>query len=221
MQKIDEALRHVGVVPVITLQHAEVAVPLARALLAGDVRCIEVTFRTAAAAAAIQQIAGTVKDMLVGAGTVLTVPQAEHALRVGARFIVSPGFDAAVVAWCQHHDLPVFPGVATPTEIQRALASDLRLLKLFPAAALGGVELLKALAGPFPEAHFLPTGGISQHTLAAYLSLPNVAACGGSWLATSSLLDAGRFQEITQRARAARAIVRRVRGEHEESEVNT
>lgn len=215
MEKIFEALCQIGVVPVIAIDRAEDAVPLARALLAGGIGCAEITFRTAAAAEAIRRLTGEVREMLAGAGTVLTVQQAEQAALAGAQYIVSPGFDAAVVDWCQEHHVPVLPGVATPTEINMALARGVKILKFFPAEEFGGVRMLKALYGPYPEVRFIPTGGIRAHNLAEYLALPNVAACGGSWMATSKMIAGGQFEEIARLSTEARAIVRRERGERE------
>jgi 2-dehydro-3-deoxyphosphogluconate aldolase / (4S)-4-hydroxy-2-oxoglutarate aldolase len=215
MEKIFEALCQIGVVPVIAIDRADDAVPLARALLAGGIGCAEITFRTAAAAEAIRRLTGEVREMLAGAGTVLTVQQAEQAALAGAQYIVSPGFDAAVVDWCQEHHVPVLPGVATPTEINMALARGVKILKFFPAEEFGGVRMLKALYGPYPEVRFIPTGGIRAHNLAEYLALPNVAACGGSWMATSKMIAGGQFEEIARLSTEARAIVRRERGERE------
>jgi 2-dehydro-3-deoxyphosphogluconate aldolase / (4S)-4-hydroxy-2-oxoglutarate aldolase len=211
MEKIFEALCQIGVVPVIAIDRADDAVPLARALLAGGIGCAEITFRTAAAAEAIRRLTGEVREMLAGAGTVLTVQQAEQAALAGAQYIVSPGFDAAVVDWCQEHHVPVLPGVATPTEINMALARGVKILKFFPAEEFGGIRMLKALYGPYPEVRFIPTGGIRAHNLAEYLALPNVAACGGSWMATSRMIAEGQFEEIARLSTEARAIVRRER----------
>jgi 2-dehydro-3-deoxyphosphogluconate aldolase/(4S)-4-hydroxy-2-oxoglutarate aldolase len=215
MTKTFEALSRIGVVPVITIDRPQDAVPLARALLNGGLGCAEITFRTASAQEAIQRISGECHEMLVGAGTVLTVQQAEQAIRAGAQYIVAPGFDAAVVDWCQEHSVPVLPGVATPTEINMALARGVKLLKFFPSEEIGGVRMLKALYAPYQEVQFIPTGGIKAHNLAEYLVLPNVVACGGSWMATGSMISEGKFDEITRLSREARAIVQRTRGESE------
>ena len=215
MHKLFEAIGRIGVLPVIALERAEDAVPLARALLAGGIECAEITFRTPAAAEAIRKMSGEVSEMLVGAGTVLTVQQAEQAISAGAQYIVSPGFDAAVVDWCQKQGVPVLPGVATPTEINMALVRDVKLLKFFPAEEFGGMRMLKALHGPYPDVRFIPTGGINATNLAQYLTLTNVVACGGSWMATSSMLSRGQFDEIARVSEEARAIVRRTRGEGE------
>jgi 2-dehydro-3-deoxyphosphogluconate aldolase/(4S)-4-hydroxy-2-oxoglutarate aldolase len=215
MTKTFEALSRIGVVPVITIDRPQDAVPLARALLNGGIGCAEITFRTASAEEAIQRIGGECHEMLVGAGTVLTVQQAEQAIRAGAQYIVAPGFDAAVVEWCLGNGVPVLPGVATPTEINMALARGVKLLKFFPAEEIGGVRMLKTLHAPYQEVQFIPTGGINARNLAEYLALPNVVACGGSWMATESMISEGRFDEIARLSREARAIVGRARGESE------
>lgn len=209
------ALSRIGLVPVITVESPRHAVPLAEALLDGGIGCAEVTFRTPSAAEAIHGISSQCRELLVGAGTVLTVPQAEQATQAGAQYVVAPGFDPAVVDWCQEHNVPVIPGVATPTEISMALARGLNLLKFFPAEAMGGVPMLRALYPPFAGVRFVPTGGITVANLPQYLALPNVAACGGSWMAKEGMISAGRFAEIARLSREARAIVGRVRGEPE------
>jgi 2-dehydro-3-deoxyphosphogluconate aldolase/(4S)-4-hydroxy-2-oxoglutarate aldolase len=185
-------LSRIGLVPVITIDSPRDAVPLAEALLEGGIGCAEVTFRTPSAGEAIHGISSTCREMLVGAGTVLTVEQAEQA-----------------------HNVPVIPGVATPTEISMALARGMDLLKFFPAEAMGGVQTLRALSAPFAGVRFVPTGGITAANLPQYLALPNVAACGGSWMAKESMISAGKFTEIARLSRQARAIVRQVRGEPE------
>ena len=215
MTKTFETISRIGVVPVITIDRPQDAVPLARALLDGGIGCAEITFRTSSAEEAMQRIRGECHEMLVGAGTVLTVQQAEQAVRAGAQYIVAPGFDAAVVDWCQGHGIPVLPGVATPTEINMALARGVKLLKFFPSEEIGGVRMLKALHAPYQEVQFIPTGGIKAHNLAEYLTLPNVVACGGSWMATGSMISEGKFDEIARLSGEARAIVHRARGESE------
>ena len=208
-------LSRIGLVPVITIDSPRDAVPLAEALLDGGIGCAEVTFRTPSAGEAIHGISSTCGELLVGAGTVLTVEQAEQATQAGARYVVAPGFDPAVVDWCQAHNVPVIPGVATPTEISMALARGLDLLKFFPAEAMGGVPTLRALSAPFASVRFVPTGGITAANLPQYLALPNVAACGGSWMVKESMISAGKFTEIARLSRQARAIVHQVRGEPE------
>jgi len=209
------ALSRIGLVPVITIESPRDAVPLAEALLDGGIACAEVTFRTPAAGEAIHGISSTCGELLVGAGTVLTVEQAEQATQAGAQYVVAPGFDPAVVGWCQERNVPVIPGVATPTEISMAVARGLSLLKFFPAEAMGGVQALQALSAPFAGVRFIPTGGITVANLPQYLALPNVAACGGSWMAKEGMISAGRFAEIARLSRQARAIVHQVRGQPE------
>ena len=215
MSKTFEELGQIGLVPVITINRPQDAVPLARALLQGGIPCAEITFRTPSAAEAIRKIADECPEMLVGAGTVLTVQQAEQAVQAGARYIVSPGFDPGVVDWCLERQVPVIPGVATPTEINMALAKGITLLKFFPAEEIGGARMLKVLYAPYSEVRFIPTGGITSHNLAQYITLPNVVACGGSWMATQSMISENKFDEIARVAGEAREIVRLTRGEEE------
>ncbi len=199
-------LDEVRVVPVVAIPRADDAVPLARTLVAAGLPCAEITFRTAAAAAAIAAIAAAVPELRVGAGTVLTVEQAEAALQAGASFIVAPGFDPAVVDFALQRGVPIVPGVCTPTEVTLALARGLSLLKLFPAEAAGGVAYLKALAAPFGAARFVPTGGIGPDNLASYLAVRQVVACGGSWMVTKELIAAGDFDTIGGLAAEARRL---------------
>ena len=213
MYEIVEVFGRMGLIPVITIERPEDAVPLAQALLAGDVQCVEITFRTAAAEEAIRRIAREVPAILVGAGTVLTIQQARKAVDAGAHYIFAPGFDEDLVVWCRGQRVPVIPGAATATEITLALRRGLSLLKFFPAEELGGTRMLKALAGPFREIKFIPTGGINAKNLPDYLRLPNVVACGGSWIAESRLVSEGRFDEITHLAQEARFIISQARAE--------
>lgn len=206
------ALSASGILPVVTVARPDQAVPLAEALIAGGLPLIEITFRSDAAADAIRAIRAGAPGMLVGAGTVLTTAQADAAIEAGAAFLVSPGFDAAVVDHALGRDVPVMPGVATPSEIQAALSRDLRLVKLFPAAVLGGTAYLQALQGPYPMMRFVPTGGVTAANLADYLALGCVAAVGGTWLAKAATVAAGGWDEIEQLTREAVAIVARLRG---------
>jgi len=200
-----------GILPVVTVPRPDQAVPLARALLAGGISCVEVTFRSDAAAEAIRAIRASVPEMLVGAGTVLTTEQADAAIDAGAAFLVSPGFDATVVHHALAQDIPVMPGIATPTELQAALVRGLRLVKVFPAAALGGPAFLRALEGPYPMMRFVPTGGVTVANLADYLALDCVAAVGGTWLARAGSVAAGDWAEVERLAREAVAIVKGAR----------
>lgn len=200
---LETRIRQIGIVPVVVLDDASHAAPLAAALAAGSLPVAEVTFRTAAAADSIAAMAAQ-PGMLVGAGTVLTVDQVDQALAAGARFIVSPGFSADVVAHCLARGVPVFPGVATASEVQRAYEAGLRTVKFFPAEAVGGLSALKAIGAPYSMMRFIPTGGIHADTAPAYLAHPAVVAVGGSWMVAKSLVAAGRFDEIT--ALAAEAV---------------
>lgn len=212
MTDLLEELGHLGVVPVVKIERSEDAVELGRALLAGGLPCAEITFRTEAAEEAIQRISSSLPEIIVGAGTVLSVDQARRAVSAGARFIVSPGFNPKVVDWCLQNEIPVTPGVVTPTEIDMALEKGLEILKFFPAEAMGGIATLKAIAAPYGGIKFIPTGGINQDNLADYLAQPSVHCCGGSWLVKANLISAGRFDEITQLTRDAISVVHRVRG---------
>jgi 2-dehydro-3-deoxyphosphogluconate aldolase/(4S)-4-hydroxy-2-oxoglutarate aldolase len=200
-----------GVLPVVTIDQADRAGALGEALVAGGLPCAEITFRTGAAPKVIEALTRAFPAMLVGAGTVTKVEQARAAVAAGARFVVSPGFDAAVVDWCLEEDVPVVPGIMTPTELGRALSTGIRVVKFFPAEPTGGVAMLNALGGPYPDARFIPTGGIDAGNLADYLRLPMVVACGGSWLVSSKLIEDGDFPRITELTAAAVDRVRTVR----------
>lgn len=211
MDTILNSLGDLGVIPVVAIESAAHAVPLGDALCAGGLPCAEITFRTAAAADAIAQMAAAFPGMLVGAGTVLTVEQAARAVDAGAKYIVSPGFDAAVVEWCLARGVPITPGVMTPTEISAALGRGLTVLKFFPAETAGGIKMLKAIGGPFGGIRFIPTGGISAANLADYLALPMVHACGGSWMVKKQLIADEQFATITALAQEAVQTVHQVR----------
>ena len=205
------ALLDAGVVPVITLARPEQGVPVAEALLAGGLTCAEITFRSDAAPAAIEMIRSRVPALLVGAGTILTTAQADAAIAAGASFLVAPGFNPAIVDHVLARGIPMLPGVCTPSEIEQALARGLHLVKLFPAAAMGGVAYLRALAGPYPMVRYVPTGGITAGDVAGYLALPSVVAVGGTWLAAGDLVAAGAWETIRGLAAEAAAIVGRAR----------
>ncbi len=210
MNDVLARLGQLGLLPVIKIEQEEHAVPLGKALLDGGLPCAEITLRTAAGEGAIRRIAAELPEVLVGAGTVLSVEQAQRAVSAGARYVVSPGFDPEVVDWCLTQGVPVMPGVATPTEIIMALKKGLQILKFFPAETLGGVGMLKALADPFSNVKFVPTGGINPANLAEYLGLPNVHACGGSWMVPGRLLMQ-QFGEITRLVTEARSLVQQAR----------
>ncbi|MGC4789778.1 bifunctional 4-hydroxy-2-oxoglutarate aldolase/2-dehydro-3-deoxy-phosphogluconate aldolase [Micromonospora sp. DT178] len=190
------------ILPVVVLDDARDAAPLADALVRGGLRCAEVTFRTDAAAESIRVMSER-PDLLVGAGTVLTPAQVDQAVEAGARFVVTPGFSPAVVRRCQELGVPVFPGVATGTEIQMALDAGLDTVKFFPAEQLGGVGMIKALAAPYRSVRFIPTGGVNTANLADYLALPAVLAVGGTWMVAPDLIAAGRWDEVAARTAAA------------------
>jgi 2-dehydro-3-deoxyphosphogluconate aldolase/(4S)-4-hydroxy-2-oxoglutarate aldolase len=206
---VERALERIRIVPVIVIESADRAVDLADALIAGGLPCAEITFRTPAAAEALRRIAGERPEVLVGAGTVLTPEQAARARDAGARFVVSPGINRRVVEWCQAHDLPVVPGVCTPTEIETALECGLRVVKFFPAEPCGGIAYLKAIAAPFPNLSFMPTGGVNAANVGGYLAFPRVVACGGSWMAPAEWIAAGAFDRIREAARDAVTLTRR------------
>ncbi len=206
-----ETLGQLGVIPVVKIDDASQGPRLATALLAGGLPCAEITFRTAAAGEAIRLISAAQREVLVGAGTVLTVAQAELAVAAGACFIVSPGFDPRVVDWCLQRNVPIIPGIATPTEALMALNKGLNILKFFPSEALGGIPMLEAISAALVGVKFIPTGGIGAANMADYLRLPMVHAVAGSWLATSKMIASGAFEEVTRLASEAVAIVQQVR----------
>jgi 2-dehydro-3-deoxyphosphogluconate aldolase/(4S)-4-hydroxy-2-oxoglutarate aldolase len=193
--EIDSVLQGSRILPVLTVPDPAMTDRLTEALAAGGARCAEVTFRTPGAEQVLETMA-THGGLTVGAGTVLTRDQAERAVASGARFVVSPGYDQEVVARCQELRVPVVPGIATATELMRALRAGCHTVKLFPAEPLGGLRTLRALAAPFPQARFIPTGGIEYSHLASYLAAPGVLAVGGSWMATATHLERGDYEEI-------------------------
>jgi len=197
MTEMYEKLGQLKLIPVVVIEDAADAAPLGRALLDGGLPCAEVTFRTAAAPQAIAALA-ELGGLLVGAGTVLTVDQAKQAVDSGAEFIVTPGFNPQVVGYCVDNDIPVIPGVCTPSGIEAALGFGLNVVKFFPAEAFGGLKTLKAIGGPYGMMKFIPTGGISPDNLVDYLAFDKVLACGGSWIVKKDLIAAGDFAEITR-----------------------
>ena len=204
--EVVERLAALRVVPVLTATDADEAERACEALLAGGLSAVEVTFRTDAAADAIRRVA-QIDGLVVGAGTILSTAQLAQALDAGASFAVAPGTNATVVEAARATGVPFFPGVATPSEIERARELGCRVLKVFPASILGGPPLLKALAAVYRDVRFVPTGGITAENLASYLGVPAVLACGGTWICEQSLLREGRFDEVERRAREAVALV--------------
>ncbi len=195
---IELLLPDIGVVPVAAVERAEDAVPLAQALCAGGLPCVEITFRTKSAGESIRLITENCPEILVGAGTVLTTKQVDEAAQAGAAFIVCPGFDAEIVDYCIQKEIPVFPGCVTPSEVAQAVKRGLKTVKFFPAEAFGGLETIKALAAPYAGLKFMPTGGICAGNLGAYLADTAVLACGGSWMVKGDLVKAGKFDEIKE-----------------------
>lgn len=198
MNKMSEQISAMGIVPVIKIDRVEDAVPLAKALCAGGLPCAEVTFRTDAAEASIRAIAAELPEMLVGAGTVLSIQQVDKAVAAGAKFIVSPGLNPKVVAYCVEKQIPVFPGTANPSDMEAALELGLEIVKFFPAEANGGLKAIKAMAAPYGNLKFMPTGGINQNNLTEYLAFDRIIACGGSWMVDPALINAGDFDAVTR-----------------------
>lgn len=205
-------LRQLRLVPVIVIDEPRSAPALGRALSEGGLPCAEVTFRTAGAREALARLTAECPGVLAGAGTVLTPAQAKDARAAGARFVVAPGFNPAVVDCCIENDIPVFPGIATPSEIEAALSRGLSVLKFFPAEPLGGIAYLKAISAPYNGIEFMPTGGIGLQNVGAYLSFPRVVACGGSWMAPAEWIAAGEFERITAEVKKAVAAVQPANG---------
>jgi Entner-Doudoroff aldolase len=208
LRRFEEA----GVFPIIVIDRAEDAAPLAEALLSAGMGIAEVTFRTDAAAAAMETVSTRFPEILLGAGTVLRPEQARRAVDVGARFVLSPGFNPVVVDACGELGLPIFPGVCTPTEIEAAMAKGLSVLKFFPAEAMGGVKFLQAISAPLSMVRYLPTGGVNPQNLGDYLRFKQTLACAGTWIVKKEWLAEGRFDLIGKEAAEALAIARSLRG---------
>ncbi|MBO4498121.1 MAG: bifunctional 4-hydroxy-2-oxoglutarate aldolase/2-dehydro-3-deoxy-phosphogluconate aldolase [Lachnospiraceae bacterium] len=203
MNDILTKIGQIGIVPVVALDRAEDALPLGKALMVGGIPCAEVTFRTAAAKEAIRIMTSNFPDMLVGAGTVLSCEQVDEAVEAGAKFIVSPGLNPEVVKYCIDKEIPVTPGVATPSEVEQAIGLGLDVVKFFPAEAAGGLPMIKAMSAPYTSMKFMPTGGINKDNIATYLAFNKVLACGGSFMVDKKLIAAGRFDEVARLSREA------------------
>lgn len=201
---IQKIMAESGIVPVVVLEDAKDAVPTAKALLAGGIRVMEITFRTAAAEASIKAVAEGCPDIVVGAGTIVTLEQCKTAIAAGAKFIVAPGFDGEVVDYCIENNVPITPGCVTPTEIMMALKKGLHLLKYFPANVYGGLKGLKSLSAPFGSVKFIPTGGVNNDNVSEFAAAPFVQAVGGSWICPKADISAGNFEKITKLCREAR-----------------
>ena len=200
-----ERLARAGVVPVVVIDDAKDAVPTANAMVAGKIDVMEITFRTAAAPDAIEAVSKNCPDMLVGAGTILNLEQCKLAVSKGAKFIVSPGFDPQVVAWCIENGIAVTPGCVTPTEITAAVNMGLKVVKFFPANVYGGLNAMKNLSAPFVGVKFMPTGGVNAQNLREYIDAPFIHAVGGSWVCPKADIAAGNFEKITQLCAEAHA----------------
>ena len=212
MSTINEQFKKIGIIPVVVLDDAKDALPLGKALCEGGLPCAEVTFRTAAAEETIRIMSSEFPDMLVGAGTVLTTEQVDRAVAAGAKFIVSPGFNPKVVKYCQEKNIPITPGIQTPTEIEAALELGLTTVKFFPAEPAGGLKMIKAIAAPYVNVSFMPTGGISESNVREYLAYNRIVACGGSWMVKKDLVANGEFDKIRDMVAEAAAIVKEIRG---------
>ena len=212
MNTLNQKISEIGVVPVIKLNHPERdAVPLAKALCEGGVPVAEVTFRAAGAPTAIKTMKETCPDMIVGAGTVTTTAQIDEAIAAGAEFIVTPGFDAELVAYCQEKNIAIYPGCTTPSDYHQALKFGLEVLKFFPAEQSGGLAKIKSMSAPFPMFKVMPTGGVNLKNLKDYLSSPIIAACGGSYMVTADLIDNQKWDEIIGLCKQSREIVKEAR----------
>ena len=201
MNQILEEISNIGVVPVVAIDHKDDAAPLADALTKGGLPCAEVTFRTPAAEESIRIMAEQFPDMLLGAGTVLTTEQADRAIAAGAKFIVSPGFNPKVVSHCIEKNIPITPGISSPSDMEQAIEMGLDAVKFFPAVPSGGLSMIKALAAPYHTMRFMPTGGVTPQNLTEFLDYPKILACGGTWMVKPELLATGNFEEITRLTR--------------------
>lgn len=212
MESIFEEIRELGIVPVVVLDDAKDAEPLGKALCEGGLPCAEVTFRTDAAEESIRIMSEKYPDMLIGAGTVLTTDQVDRAVAAGAKFIVSPGLNPRIVKYCIEKGVPICPGCASPSDIEQALENGLKVVKFFPAEPAGGLPMIKAMAAPYVDVMFMPTGGIKPSNVRSYLEYDRILACGGSWMVPGNLVKEGDFERITELTREAVGIVKEVRG---------
>lgn len=212
MNKVLEQFAQIGIIPVVVLNDVKDAIPLGKALMEGGLPCAEVTFRTDAAEESIRVMAKEFPDMLVGAGTVLTIEQVDRAVNAGAKFIVSPGINPKVVEYCVNNNIPITPGTCNPTNVETAIEFGLDVVKFFPAEAAGGLKYIKAIAAPYPQMKFMPTGGISEANVREYLAYDRIIACGGSWMVKGDLIKAGDFDKIRELTRNAANIVKEIRG---------
>ena len=212
MNEVLKQIEKIGIVPVVVLNDAKDAEPLAKALCEGGLPCAEVTFRTEAAEECIRIMSEKFPEMFVGAGTVLTTDQVNRAVAAGAKFIVSPGTNPRIVKYCVERNIPITPGTANPSDVEQALENGLEVVKFFPAEPLGGLKLIKAMAAPYVGVKFMPTGGINANNVREYLAYDRILACGGSWMVSNDLVKAGDFAKITELTREAANIVKEIRG---------
>ena len=212
MNEVLKQIEKIGIVPVVVLNDAKDAEPLGKALCEGGLPCAEVTFRTDAAEESIRIMSEKFPEMLVGAGTVLTIEQVDRAVNAGAKFIVSPGLNPKVVAYCVEKGIPVTPGTANPSNVEQAMEFGLDVVKFFPAEQAGGLAYIKAIAAPYTGMKFMPTGGINAKNVKEYLACDKILACGGSWMVKGDLVKAGEFDKITELVREAANIVKEIRG---------
>ena len=212
MNEVLEKMQEIGIVPVVVLDDAKDAAPLAKALCEGGLPCAEVTFRTAAAEESIRIMSEQFPEMLVGAGTVLTTEQVDRAVAAGAKFIVSPGMNPRIVKYCVEKGILITPGCANPSDIEQALENGLDVVKFFPAEPAGGLKMIKAMAAPYVGVKFMPTGGINQNNVRDYLAYDRILACGGSWMVKGDMVAAGEFDKIKELAAEAVEIVKESRG---------
>ena len=212
MNEVLEKRGKIGIVPVVMLDDAKDAENLGRALMEGGLPCAEVTFRTAAAEESIRILSEKFPEMIVGAGTVLTIEQVDRAVKAGAKFIVSPGTNPKVVDYCVKNNIPITPGTCTPSNVETALEFGLDVVKFFPAEPSGGLNFIKAIAAPYVGVKFMPTGGINAKNVRDYLAYDRIIACGGSWMVTKDLIKAGDFEQIKKLTAEAAEIVKEVRG---------
>ena len=212
MNEVLERLGKIGIVPVLVLEDAKDAYNLGRALMEGGLPCAEVTFRTEAAEESIRILSRTYPEMLLGAGTVLTIEQVDRAVKAGASFIVSPGTNPEVVEYCVKKNIPIVPGTCTPSNVETCLEYGLELVKFFPAEPCGGLDFIKAIAAPYTGVKFMPTGGINAGNVKEYLKYDRILACGGSWMVKKDLIKAGDFDTIKELTQEAAAIVKEIRG---------
>ena len=212
MNEVLEKISKIGIVPVVVLDDAKDAKPLAEALVKGGLPCAEVTFRTAAAEESIRIMASEFPEMLVGAGTVLTTEQVDRAVNAGAKFIVSPGLNPKIVKYCIEKGVPVTPGTANPSDVEQAIELGLEVVKFFPAEAAGGLNMIKSMAAPYTQMKFMPTGGVSAKNLKEFLECKSITACGGSWMVKGDLIEAGNFEEIERLTAEAVKLAAQIRG---------